>query len=100
VARVPPFKSKEGIATALRGEDVLNWYETIVFLVEGQKHKKAACSGCLGHKRAECYKISNSSGVRKLRSNAKQQPNSIESKPLITYNLNQMPQALLPLASS
>jgi hypothetical protein len=68
--------------------------------VEGQKHKKAACSGGLEHKRAEWYKISNSSGVRKLRSNAKQQPNSIEPKPLITYNLNQMLQALLPLASS
>ena len=100
VARVSPFKSKEGIATVLTGEDVLNWDETIVFLVEGQKHKKAASSGCLGHKRAECYKISNSSRVRKLRSNAKQQPNSIGSKPLITYNLNQMPQALLPRASS
>ncbi|MEG4531563.1 hypothetical protein [Microcoleus sp. D2_18a_D3] len=59
---------------------------------------RADCSGCLVHERAECYKILNSSGVRKLRSNAQQQPNSIESKPLITYNLNEMPQALRLLA--
>ncbi|MCY7383041.1 MAG: hypothetical protein LH628_10775 [Microcoleus sp. CAN_BIN18] len=35
----------------------------------------------------QLVKISNSSGVRKLRCPAKQQPNSIDSKPLITYNL-------------
>ncbi|WP_333027848.1 MULTISPECIES: hypothetical protein [unclassified Microcoleus] len=64
----------------------------------------AFCCGCcagIQQKRAfsisaECYKISDSSGVRKLRSSRQQQPNSIESKPLITYNLNELPQALLP----
>ncbi|MEG4576592.1 hypothetical protein QUA56_28530 [Microcoleus sp. N3A4] len=70
------------------------------FLSNAESISRAGCCGCLQHKRTECYKISNSSEVRKLRSNAKQQPNSIESKPLITYNLNEMLQALLPLASS
>ncbi|MEG4813603.1 hypothetical protein [Microcoleus sp. K5-D4] len=70
-----------------------------LFLLSNPKSiSRGGCSGSLQHERSECYKILNSSGVRKLRSNAKQQPNSIESKPLITYNLNEMPQALRLLA--
>ncbi|MEG5038500.1 MULTISPECIES: hypothetical protein [unclassified Microcoleus] len=47
-----------------------------LFLLSNAKSiSRGDCSGSLQHERAECYKILNSSGVRKLRSSRKQQPN-------------------------
>ncbi|PSB41127.1 hypothetical protein C7B67_27095 [filamentous cyanobacterium Phorm 6] len=80
----PHIQKKRSIASASqpdgRSRNRSSFLRPASTLMYSRSHAKIAPD-------AQLVKISNTSGVRKLRCPAKQQPNSIDSKPLITYNL-------------